>query len=758
MELGNKVKKNLKKRKLEIALLLFVASVGMLLAETRLVLERTSRRMQQFEDLVVDLETELDSDFYLLQKSCTYIVSQVVSDEATYYCLQNGTSGKLVDYSTIAGTIISYAVDSTTSKGGSIMIKNGAYNARVTLKDSVSLVIEKGASGITVSIDKGATAWLYDYENDLIKHWSNGTLVYHLEDGHLLTTQSLNPKEYFWSGENRTDVIANPLLVADWIVYRHGSSFKAKNCTDQKIVWTDDSPSTVIQNTLNCGGVIFIKNATYSLDVIPLNVTVEYTRITGNYPKITIPDGKMVRSTTNVATWAIFQIKTSHIEIDHLILDGNGDDQDYIPYWMTEEGLITIWKERWNTDDLKSTDVEEDVRIHDCMIKDSYAASIAINKYSKVEICNNVIDCIQCTIDGAPFRGVNIHITWSNDSWIHHNWINIASTWTGASNNIMLFRGGSYADLGQYGCARIIIENNILWHCQDCPIEAFGGTNEQPNTYHHQILISNNIIYGAAIYVSNTNRDVEVSNNLIALGSGESGWNSGIQVGCHRGSTSNRTLRNILIHGNHITGSFTPYAHPNGVEVFSNGGVVQDITISDNHIHDIGVANASIGDGIVIRGDRTASPNHVTRIKLHGNKLHGMGKHGIYIENTVAEAEIVLEDNEIYNNGKYSPGYGIYLAGNGSFTIRGNDIYDDQSPETQDGGICLASSAAYGRIMSNRIESGTGLTIGLDNDNWWVTNNDFYGCTTDVKDNSGGMTIYGGNRNQAGIHVDGWEP
>ena len=65
------------------------------------------------------LERELNSSFYGLQKPASYMISQVGS----YTCLQNGTTGKLDDYSTNA----SYIINSAWKNGTSVFLKSGTY-------------------------------------------------------------------------------------------------------------------------------------------------------------------------------------------------------------------------------------------------------------------------------------------------------------------------------------------------------------------------------------------------------------------------------------------------------------------------------------------------------------------------------------------------------------------------------------------------------------------------------------------------------
>ncbi len=94
------------------------------------------------------LETEFNSSFYGLQKPVSYIISQVGS----YTCMQNGTTGKLEDYSTNASYVIQSAVDSLPFSGGKIFVKAGVYvvdgihvkNKQTTTYDTFEHIVLEG--------------------------------------------------------------------------------------------------------------------------------------------------------------------------------------------------------------------------------------------------------------------------------------------------------------------------------------------------------------------------------------------------------------------------------------------------------------------------------------------------------------------------------------------------------------------------------------------------------------------------------------
>jgi len=152
--------------------------------------------------------------------------------------------------------VIQYAINNCTSSGGSVLVKSGSYTASVTLKDNVTLTLDKGARGITVTIDSGADGTLVDYENGYRKEWVSGSLY---------TFMDLRTGKLWWQGENRTDTLAYPEQTASYIVFQDGSLTKMKNCTTGQI----DASSTVDSDTINWaignGTDIFIKAGHYLL-------------------------------------------------------------------------------------------------------------------------------------------------------------------------------------------------------------------------------------------------------------------------------------------------------------------------------------------------------------------------------------------------------------------------------------------------------------------------------------------------------------
>jgi len=182
--------------------------------------------------------------------SFTETVDYVVWVSGGTFYSKNGQTGAVTS-SADSDALIQSAVDAVSSAGGgSVHVKSGSYSATTTLKDGVTLTLDRGVSGVSVSIDAGATATLIDLENSVTKVWSSGTLIYHIDSGNLLTSQSLNSTEYWVGSDNRTDVLANPEQTASYIVWTDGTTIYAKNGTTGEVEFSGTDAATVINNAL----------------------------------------------------------------------------------------------------------------------------------------------------------------------------------------------------------------------------------------------------------------------------------------------------------------------------------------------------------------------------------------------------------------------------------------------------------------------------------------------------------------------------
>lgn len=123
----------------------------------------------QLENIIANLETinetlmtEWNPTFYGLQKPYSYIISKVDS----YYCMQNGTTGKLDYTSTNFTQVWNFAGANSTTLGGTVFVKAGAYS-----QDSASYmylysnVTYQGEGYGTAILLKAGSAWSGAIEN-----------------------------------------------------------------------------------------------------------------------------------------------------------------------------------------------------------------------------------------------------------------------------------------------------------------------------------------------------------------------------------------------------------------------------------------------------------------------------------------------------------------------------------------------------------------------------------------------------------------
>ena len=120
--------------------------------------------------------------------------------------------------------VIQYAIDNCTSAGGTVFVKTGSYSANIAAKNNLILVIERGATGITISIDSGATCWVVDYNAGRTRFYSAGTLVWD-EDyaaGKIITTDIKFTGQFWFGDNNRTTFIAYPPCIGTSNVNNNG--------------------------------------------------------------------------------------------------------------------------------------------------------------------------------------------------------------------------------------------------------------------------------------------------------------------------------------------------------------------------------------------------------------------------------------------------------------------------------------------------------------------------------------------------------
>jgi hypothetical protein len=145
---------------------------------------------------------------YSFWKAFGIIVGKVGS---TYHAV-SGDTGESMSSGSNDDPVIQYAIDTLSAAGGgSVGIRAAAYSASVVLKNGVRLVIEKGATGITVSVYAGATCLIDDYNAGRIRYYSSGTLVFDenmsvssLTVSGAAIANSFNASTYYVGGVNVT--------------------------------------------------------------------------------------------------------------------------------------------------------------------------------------------------------------------------------------------------------------------------------------------------------------------------------------------------------------------------------------------------------------------------------------------------------------------------------------------------------------------------------------------------------------------------
>jgi hypothetical protein len=232
---------------------------------------------------------------------------------STYYACRN-MSTNIVDYFGASDdAAIQWGIDRCTSHGGSVYVKaptyTGTYSASVTLKDNVTLILDKGARGITVSIDSGADGTLVDYENGIRKEWVAGVLY---------TFMDLRTGELWWQGENCTDTLAFPEQTASYIVFQDGSLTKMKNGTTGQIDASSTVDSDIINWAVGNGTSVFIKAGLYELDTDIL--LKNKTALIGEY-QATILKLKAGVTGKNIISLADDNVELTYV--GYLTLDGN---------------------------------------------------------------------------------------------------------------------------------------------------------------------------------------------------------------------------------------------------------------------------------------------------------------------------------------------------------------------------------------------------------------------------------------------------
>lgn len=263
---------------------------------------------------------------------------------------------------------------------------------------------------------------------------------------------------------------------------------------------------------------------------------------------------------------------------------------------------------------------------------------------------------------------------------------------------------------------------------------------------------------GGGIYIENGDFTIdagEVSSNTL-----DSGQGAGVYIVGSNGK-GNFTMNGGEIKDNRTSGN-------NGGGVYINGG---NFTLNDGSI----TANSSVeGGGVylnngnfsLVRGD--ISGNTVTgngggvylvgedceyRLKngsITGNEAKNGG--GVYLANgSFILAEDKNDTGSISSNSASGDGGGVYIAGDGDFTMNGGTVKENETTSGNGGGIFLNGGSFFmvnGYIADNSSKSDGGGICILNGGSFTMNNGDITGngkkTGTVVTQNGGGVYIDGG--------------
>lgn len=86
--------------------------------------------------------------------------------------------GQIIYWGTNGSDIVQAAVNASSAAGGGcVYVMPGSFSGSVTVKDGVRLILEKGASGLTVAVNAGATSVLEDWNSGVTDYYYSGSVV-----------------------------------------------------------------------------------------------------------------------------------------------------------------------------------------------------------------------------------------------------------------------------------------------------------------------------------------------------------------------------------------------------------------------------------------------------------------------------------------------------------------------------------------------------------------------------------------------------
>lgn len=325
--------------------------------------------------------------------------------------------------------------------------------------------------------------------------------------------------------------------------------------------------------------------------------------------------GSVIRVGSSVLDNLPGQRHALHVEgndfrLSDLTVDGNLDEQ--IP--QSNLDLIQLGAESTNgSNGLVEGERYRGFVISRCRLRGAVTHHIRANKCSSVVIRNNALSGV--TDDPNLIVG-NIKVRWVTDFIIEKNRCRLARVPRPLSTNIHVSHSGN----SESGSARGIIRGNTVRGSTDSPIEASGSTSASAlKAVVRDVVITDNLTRDGAGIISLQSRNIKIENNQI-VHPGRHGGNAwGIRLGCSENSTPDVLQEDVYVRGNRIIGATTDGAPTrNGVVIDSCGGAVRQISVTDNHITDIGSTGSH---GILVNGRDVPPPNELRDVYIAHNQM-----------------------------------------------------------------------------------------------------------------------------------------
>ena len=482
------------------------------------------------------------------------------------------------------------------------------------------------------------------------------------------------------------------------------------------------------------GGQVFMEFATdYSVSAVPAFhfEDMDNIRLTGENPIITLEDDIL---DSTLGNWATILIDNcSRIEIDHITLDINGENQNFDNGYGDGDqygtGITVISGGKYWSAGFRDGPWSTDLNFHDMSILNAHYVGISINKVNRTSVDHvKILDI--WTGDGGGYKG--IVNTWTRDAWTTNNLIDFRTNhtiWLGSSNGIF---GFCAINSEQSGNERWVISGNTIIGSKDSAIELNGLSSSALN-WHSDFIISDNIIDGRCIFLSYDVFNGIVDGNIIH-------WeNAGVKEGAAAlaiGGGEGTFSGHVTFSNNHV------YIDDPEVEMLRDLGQIStisaqvtDVSFIGNEFKGAGRYN-NIGRGIRING-YNASLDLLDGILIEGNRFTDSTSIAFFIEETNENAHIDIIGNTVRNTGVNGTiaetCAAINIRDDGWFNIRGNSFIDDRATKETDYGVYVYGGAS-GWIVDNIFNVTTGVYLGSTSGKWTIQDNDFSGCTTALND------------------------